>query len=58
MRNTAGVLKETGTAYPSSAPEFTPGFLCGLCCSSVQHSVLCLSVALEFTLGFNKWVSC
>ena len=26
MSNTAGVLKKTGTAYPSRSPEFTPGF--------------------------------
>ena len=25
----AGVLLETGTAYPSRAPEFTPGFFLG-----------------------------
>ena len=25
----AGVLKEVGTAYPSRAPEFTPGLLVG-----------------------------
>ena len=26
MSNTAGVLQEEGTAYPSRAPEITPGF--------------------------------
>jgi hypothetical protein len=27
MSSTAGVLKEAGTAYPSRAHEFTPGFV-------------------------------
>ena len=27
--NTAGVLKEAGTAYSSRASEYTPGFLMG-----------------------------
>ena len=31
--NTRGVSCGTGTAYPSRAPEFTPGFLWGSCCS-------------------------
>ena len=34
MRNTVGVLSEAGTAYSSRAPEFTPGYLVGPCCSS------------------------
>ena len=29
-----GVLLEAGTAYPSRAPVFTPGFWWGPCCSS------------------------
>jgi len=29
MSNTAGVLLETGIAYSSRAPGFTPGFLVG-----------------------------
>ena len=29
ISNTAGVLSEAGTAYPSRASEFTPGFLVG-----------------------------
>jgi hypothetical protein len=29
MSNTASVLSEAGTAYPSRAPEFTTGF-CGV----------------------------
>ena len=32
MSNTAGVWYETGTAYHSGAPGFTPGFGWGLCC--------------------------
>ena len=49
MSNTAGVLKEAGTAYPLLAPEFTPGFLVGyvllillvfLCCPVMCHCVL------------------
>jgi hypothetical protein len=31
MSNTAGVLYEAGTAYPSRAPVVTPGFLLGPC---------------------------
>jgi len=27
MSNTTGALKETGTAYFSGAPEYTPGFV-------------------------------
>jgi len=34
MTNTAGVLLKAGTAYPSWAPEFTPAFWWGPCCSS------------------------
>jgi hypothetical protein len=34
MSNTAGVLLETGTVYPSRGPGFTHGFLWGPCCSS------------------------
>jgi hypothetical protein len=29
LMKSAGVLLETGTAYPSRAPEFTPGFFFG-----------------------------
>jgi len=29
MSSTSGVLKEAGTAYPSRAHEFTPGFVVG-----------------------------
>lgn len=32
MCNTAGVLLETGTVYPSRGPGFTYGFLWGSCC--------------------------
>ena len=31
MSNTASVLQEAGTAYPSQAPEFTPGFFLCVC---------------------------
>ena len=30
-----GSTSGTGTAYPSGAPEFTPGFWWGSCCSIV-----------------------
>jgi hypothetical protein len=29
--NTTGATRGAGTAYPSGAPEFTPGFICMLC---------------------------
>jgi hypothetical protein len=35
MSSTAGVLEEAGTAYPSLAPGFIPGFWWGSYCSSV-----------------------
>ena len=43
----AGVLKEAGTAYPSRAPEYTPSFLGGPCCSSFQFYVLSYNVSLR-----------
>ena len=33
--NTTGVTTGAGTAIPSRAPEFTPGFQWGSCCSIV-----------------------
>ena len=33
MKNTMGVISETGTVYPSGAPEFTPGFEWASCYS-------------------------
>ena len=37
----AGVLQKAGTAYPSLAPRFIPGFWWGSYCSSVQFSSPC-----------------
>jgi hypothetical protein len=35
MKNMAGVLSVAGTSNPSWAPEFTPAFWRGPCCSSL-----------------------
>ena len=50
MTNTASVLLKAGTAYPSWAPEFTPGFLMG----SMLLIVLVLCVVLLCVVTF--WV--
>jgi hypothetical protein len=48
MSSTAGVLKEAGTAYPSRAHEFTPGF--------VVESVLFIFYFF-YSLVFSYYVS-
>ena len=40
----------TGKAYPSGAPEFTPGFKCGSCCSI--FSFMCMFCRSVFVLLF------
>ena len=55
-RNTTGVLCGAGTAYPSTAPEFTPGFKWDLCCSivsflcTVLYIILCPFVLFLFSI--------
>ena len=52
-----GVTTETGTAYPSGAPEFTPGFLWGPCYSI--FSFICMFCRLLFVLlYFFFWPLC
>ena len=33
-----------GTIYPSGAPEFNPGFFCGVCVIVIGHCVVCSSI--------------
>jgi hypothetical protein len=51
MSNTAGVLLEAGTAYPSQTSQFSAVFFCGIC---VAHffSFLCCSVMCLFVVCF------
>ena len=53
MSNTAGVLWQAGTAYPSRAPEFTPGFLVGSVLLSFKFFVLFYYVS--FVLRSMLW---
>ena len=63
MSSTAGVLEEAGTAYPSLAPGFIPGFWWGSYCSSVQFSSpccifeLCLSSFCVLCVQCCQWIS-
>jgi hypothetical protein len=46
--NTTGATSGAGTAYPSGAPEFTPGFVWGSCYS--VFSFICMLRRLLFVL--------
>ena len=52
MSNSTGVLFKAGTAFPSQAHEFTPGFFCGF---RVAY-LFTFCVVLLFVFTF--WVSC
>ena len=55
--NTTGVTSGAGTAYPSGAPEFTPGFQWGSCYSI--FSFICMfSRSLFDLLPFFFWPLC
>jgi len=56
-KNTTGATRGAGTAYPSGAPEFTPGFKWGACCSI--FSFMCMSCRSLFVLlSFLFWLLC
>ena len=52
LMKSAGVLLETGTAYPSRAPEFTPGFFFwgggGPCCSCFKKQIVLSDYVSDF----------
>ena len=52
-----GVLYETGTAYPSQAPEFTPDFWLGACYSSILLLFYYVSVGSEFRVVLSATVT-
>ena len=55
--NTTGVTSGAGTAYPSGAPEFIPGFQWGSCCSI--FSSMCMFCRSLFVLWyFFFWPLC
>jgi hypothetical protein len=45
----AGATGGVGIAYPCGAPEFTPGFLWGSCCSIVSYPL-----ANEVAKGYSN----
>ena len=48
QNNTMGATSEAGTAYPSRAPKFTPGFLWGQCYSILRF--MCMFCRSLFVL--------
>ena len=55
MSNSTGVLLKAGTACPSQAHEFTPGFLWGPCC--LYFYFLCCHIVCFFRSGFHVVMS-
>ena len=55
MNNAAGVFLETGTTYSSRAPEFTPGFFCGV---RVAHLFIMLCCKLQGEGVYNVVITC
>ena len=53
LSNMAGVLQEAETAYSSGAPESTPGFWWGPCCSFVFSFWCCVCVVFVLSLLFS-----
>ena len=49
---TTGVTTGKGTVYPSGAPEFTPGFKWGSCCSIADHC-LCFCLFSLYCMSFD-----
>jgi hypothetical protein len=54
--NTTGVTSGTDTSYPFGAPEFTPGFKWGLCCSN--FSFLCRSMVCNHSKYDASFIMC
>ena len=44
--NTTDITSGSGTAYPSGAPEFTPGFQWGSCCSMFRFLCRVLQIVV------------
>ena len=49
----AGILKEVGTAYPSQAPQFTPGLLVGSVLLIFLVLSYYVSICSEFRVGHH-----
>ena len=61
MSNTAGVLSEAETTYPSRAPEFTLGFLVGSVLLIVLVVCVCCPIKLLYVLSsvtISAWKRC
>jgi hypothetical protein len=50
INNTTGFTSKAGTPYPPEAHEFSPSFLCGLCCSIFSFIVFYRSLFVSFLL--------
>ena len=50
INNTTGFTSKAGTPYPPEAHEFSPSFLCGLCCSIFSFIVFYWSLFVSFLL--------